>query len=234
MLRRSWLPTFLALVVAGLMCSPAGAFGRGTSRMSRAQIASRAGKFCRTGHVRCAGEWRMVRGRRVFVLRARFVINRHGKLMAHAAAAKGIFQNLGTNTCWTSLGASTNGAPAELYGCNANAANQQWEVLFGYTGYGGSGAAALYNVGDGKCLNDKNGSSQNNNPQLMWDCYKSVNETYAPTKDISNPTYTVYTFPSQYGSSLSSLGNSKNNAPLVQYANDNSYNQDWYSTGLNP
>lgn len=162
----------------------------------------------------CTAHWVMLDHHRTKVIGKPFMIDRHG--VVHAINPRSAVQNFATGTCWSSLGASNNGAWAVLYGCNPNAANQEWYDVS--TGYG----TGIKNEGDGKCLNNQNGSGGNNNHQIMWSCYTSQNETYY--NQSIDYGYAVITYA---GTCLTSLGNSGNNAPLYSYACNYGANQTW-------
>lgn len=127
----------------------------------------------------------------------------------------------------TSLGATNNGAPVELYTCNGSA-NQDWVDI-------GTNKLVIENLGDDKCLNDSGGATGNYVPQTMWSCSGGTNETYNTAASGPPGLIDIIFAPGGNFSAcgghpcvLSSLGNAANYAPVelyTQVANDS--NQEW-------
>lgn len=139
-------------------------------------------------------------------------------------------QNKGTGTCITSLGATSNGSPAELYTCNGSA-NQDWRAIDKI----GNTAVVLKNIGDGLCLNNSNGVTENYNPQTMWRCNGGANELYAIYNGSENSGLVGFV-PTDNDEScngtddacaISSLGNAANYARIELYTLKPDNNQLW-------
>lgn len=198
--------------------------------------------FCRSQHISCAGSWTTRGAERVYVLSAHTDLRVTRQSLnalpteafraaipapAGASASPAVtspVENQGTNTCITSNGTSKNGAPAQLFGCNGSP-NQEWKKQFDERGQ-----EQIYNVGDKKCLNNKNGTEQNENPIIMWTCYNSYNEAFGTSPgegsglivDLNNAHWV-----------LSSLGDKKDYAPLYLYEFESGHpNQLWNSPAL--
>jgi hypothetical protein len=185
-----------------------------------------AQRFCRSQHISCAGSWTTRGAERVYALSARIPLNvtRHaGGPAAHAASTSQV-KNQGSGTCITSNGPKENGQPAQLFECNLSP-NQSWGMQFDERGQ-----EQIYNVADGKYLNNKNGTEENENPIIMWTCYNSYNEFFGTPADEGsgliidgNNAHWV----------LTSLGNKKPHAPLYLYEFAAGHpNQIWNSTAL--
>lgn len=141
-----------------------------------------------------------------------------------AASAQAIeIENFKTKTCLSSLGTKENGAPAVLYKCNGSE-NQQWALY--PTPYG----EGLENFGDKKCLNNKDGLTVDGNPQIMWTCYESENETYRLPETHNSTRWAIEpygAFGFKEEACLTSLGDTKNEAPVEAYECNFGENQSW-------
>jgi hypothetical protein len=139
-------------------------------------------------------------------------------------------ENVGVGHCLSSYPASNGGA--SLYPCNGGA-NQTWSAYS--TGYSCSGSGysctGLKNSGDGECLNNEGGYTSNGNPQIMYNCYSSQNETYVELVGSLSPSEVYFcTYASWFcGSDISSYGNSASGAPVLEYTfSSGNANQLWY------
>lgn len=242
------MPILLMLSVA-VRADALGISRSGKQRSATGQEVNTAAS-CVAQHVLCDGHWEKVDGRRLFRYDTPVTISASGSITAQSASVtstqttttddgtlspaeseipasppgpelgSGQEKNAGDNKCWTSLGGTENGDPAELWDCDQQP-NQTWIVWASALG----GAPIFFqNDGDSKCLNNSNGAAANNNPETMWGCAWGNNEAYAPT------TSPQWGFNAQGGNipyALSSLGATNNGAPLVIYAENHGPNQVW-------
>lgn len=223
-LRRLGLGAVVTVLSVITIAQPA--FGRTASRVnSGVPLTMRV--FCETEHVSCAGHWTKLGGRRTYQLSTAIQLKASAATSDRPACSPclgpGPIQNSSTGHCISSNGGG-NGTHVGLYGCNGSN-NQKWWVDGGTTSYGGY---VFYNVADGLCLNNANGSLSNGNYQQMWSCYNSENESYTWNEDGYDP---PFGFVHPVASSLwclSSYGNSGANAPVYLYYCNGSTNQDWY------
>jgi hypothetical protein len=97
---------------------------------------------------------------------------------AHAAASSTEVWN--GSLCWSAYAGGT------VQTCN-NSANQTWSRYS--TGYLNGG---FESAGDGLCLNNKGGGTGVNNPEIMYTCYSSENESYNVTDTAGGNDFKPY------------------------------------------
>jgi hypothetical protein len=201
-----------------------------------------AQRLCRAQRISCDGYWTTRGAERVYVLSGDEHLNVTRQSLnglptevpptemptpAGGSASPAVtspIENQGTNTCITSNGTPKNGEPAQLFECNGSP-NQDWKKQFDERGN-----EQIYNVGDKKCLNNKNGTEENKNPIIMWTCYNSYNEALGTTADEGSG---VIVDQNNAHWVLSSLGDKSDHAPLYLYEFEAGHpNQLWNSPAL--
>lgn len=117
-----------------------------------------------------------------------------------------------------------------MWGCDGTE-NQSWWIDTGETQYGG---VVFVNAGDlsngySICLNNNGGASSNGNPQVLWTCYDSKNESY--NYDYNNTPARIYPI-SASGYCVTSNGATNDGAHVTEWACDSGSAQLWHSNGV--
>jgi Ricin-type beta-trefoil lectin domain len=195
----------------------------GAHQSVRPRVSLSLRTLCKSAHISCSARWVKVGGHRIYALGTRFTLD--GRFRAHAAST-GQLKNQGTGRCISSLGTTTDGAPALQEACNGSN-NQYW-----YAQLEPLGGVEVVNGAHGWCLTNAHGAASNGNPQTMWPCPSggpNYKETYHPSGG-SGGSEKFAADSSSYGYNgycVTSNGDSAIGAPVLEHSCNTSPNQYW-------